>query len=107
AGRSLRWGTARASDDGSPGARMLVSSPAIEAGGTSAALVTTAPGVLTSVTLPRPAHVDLAPRCGSLAGDGSARIRLTAHRWGLLPVGPAHVLVSDPFGAVRAQQTLP
>ncbi|HLQ80479.1 MAG TPA: DUF58 domain-containing protein [Brachybacterium sp.] len=104
---SLAWRTARAEEDGIPGARMHVTSPTIEEGGTSAALVTTAPGVLTSVTLPRPAHVDLAPRCGSLAGDGSARIRLTAHRWGLLPVGPAHVLVSDPFGAVRAQQTLP
>ena len=104
---SLARRTARAEENDVGGAHMRVTRPTVEEGGTSAAVVTTAPGVLTSVTLPRAPHVDLAPPCGSLAGDGSARIRITAHRWGLVPVGPAHVLVSDSFGAVRAQQTLP
>ena len=98
---------ARGEERGVTGPRMRVTRPTIEEAGTSAALATTAPGVLTTVSLPLPPHADLAPRHGSLAGDGAVRVRITGHRWGRVAVGPAHVLVTDVFGAFRAQQTLP
>ena len=98
---------ARGEEHGVTAPRMRVTRPTIEEGGTSAALLTTAPGVLTTASVPLPAHADLAPRHGSLAGDGSVRLRITAHRWGRVAVGPTHVLVTDPLGAFRAQHTLP
>src|SRR5699024_1122999 len=39
--------------------------------------------------------------------DGTVRLRITAHRWGRVAVGPTHVFATDPLGAFRAQQTLP
>src|SRR5699024_5264282 len=39
--------------------------------------------------------------------DGSLRLRVSAQRWGRIRVGPVHVLVSDAFGAFRAQQRVP
>lgn len=98
---------ARGEEHGVSPPRMRVTRPTIEEGGTSAALLTTAPGTLTTASVPLPAHADLAPRHGSVAGDGTVRLRITAHRWGRVAVGPTHVLVTDPFGAFRAQQTLP
>ena len=79
----------------------------IEEGGTAAVTVRTSPGTLTAATLPMPRAADVAPRHGSLAGDGEVRLRVTAHRWGRIRVGPMHVLVADALGAYRAQRTLP
>src|SRR5699024_15592 len=62
---------ARGEEHGMTGPRMLVTRPTIEEGGTCAALVTTSPGVLTTVSLPIPPQTDLAPRHGSLAADGT------------------------------------
>ena len=98
---------ARGEEHRMTGPRMRVTRPTIEEGGTCAALVTTSPGVLTTVSLPIPPQTDLAPRHGSLAADGTVRLRITAHRWGRVAVGPTHVLATDPLGAFRAQQTLP
>lgn len=64
-------------------------------------------GQLVSATLPMQPHSELAPRYGSATGDGQARLRIGAKRWGRIRVGPVHVLVSDALGAYRAQLTLP
>lgn len=79
----------------------------IEEGGTAAVTVRTSPGVLTTATLPMPPHADVAPRHGSVAGDGAVGMRISAQRWGRVRVGPMHVLVADALGAYRAQRTLP
>jgi uncharacterized protein (DUF58 family) len=87
--------------------QLRVSRRTIEEGSGAAVTVRTAPGVLTTATLPMPPHTDVAPRHGSLAGDGEVRMRLSAQRWGRIRVGPMHVLVADALGAYRAQRTLP
>jgi len=84
-----------------------VSRRSIEEGGTVAVTVRTAPGVLTAATLPMPRHARVAPRHGSLAGDGAVALRVSAQRWGRIRVGPVHVLVADALGAYRAQRNLP
>ncbi|ATG52737.1 DUF58 domain-containing protein [Brachybacterium vulturis] len=87
--------------------QLRISRRSIEEGGTAAVVVQTAPGVLTTASLPMPPHAELAPRHGSLAGDGEVALRVSAQRWGQLRVGPLHVLVADALGARRAQRTLP
>src|SRR5699024_119920 len=67
-----------------------VSRRSIEEGGTVAVTVRTAPGVLTAATLPMPRHARVAPRHGSLAGDGAVALRVSAQRWGRIRVGPVH-----------------
>src|SRR5699024_7899287 len=57
-----------------------VSRRSIEEGGTVAVTVRTAPGVLTAATLPMPRHARVAPRHGSLAGDGAVALRVSAQR---------------------------
>lgn len=79
----------------------------IEEGATTAATVSASPGVLTATTVPLRPHADMHPRYGSVVGDGETRLRLTAHRWGRVDVGPTHVLLADSLGAFRAQLTLP
>ncbi|MFC7457239.1 DUF58 domain-containing protein [Brachybacterium sp. GCM10030267] len=79
----------------------------LEEGGTAAVSMTTAPGVLTAATVPMQPHAVYGPRHGSVAGDGSLRLRVSAQRWGRVRVGPIHVLATDAFGAFRAQQQLP
>lgn len=86
---------------------LRVNRRSIEEGGTATVTVRTGPGVLTAATLPMPHHAELAPRHGSLAGDGTVGLRISAQRWGRIQVGPTHVMVADPLGAYRAQRSLP
>ncbi|MGY5764054.1 DUF58 domain-containing protein [Brachybacterium sp. DNPG3] len=79
----------------------------IEEGASSSLTVRTAPGLLLAATVPLRAHTDLAPRYGAIVSAGEVRVRVTSHRWGLVTMGPTHVLVADALGAHRAQQTLP
>ncbi|APX34290.1 hypothetical protein BH708_18030 [Brachybacterium sp. P6-10-X1] len=98
---------ARGEEHGTAAATVTSNRRSIEEGGTAAISVRTAPGVLTAATIPLPPHSHFSPRHGSAAGDGSLRLRVSAQRWGRIHVGPVHVLVSDAFGAFRAQQLLP
>ena len=104
---ALALRTARGDEQGVPFPQLRLNRRRIEEDGAASAVVTTSPGLLTTATLPMPPHADLAPRFGSLTGDGSTRLRIGARRWGRIDVGPAHVLVNDALGAYRAQVTLP
>ena len=98
--------TARGEERGVPLPRMRLNRRRLEEDGAASATVTTAPGLLTTATLPMPPHADLAPRYGSRTGDGTARLRIAARRWGRIEVGPAHVLTADALGAYRTEVTL-
>lgn len=89
-----------------PAPSVAVTRQVIEEGAAAAVSVRSEPGVLTAVTVPMRAHARLHPRLGSGAGDGRVRLRLSAQRWGRVPVGPMHVVLADPLGAFRAQTTL-
>ena len=89
-----------------PGPVLRASARSIPEGGRATVAVTTAPGLLTSVTLPQSSLLELTPGYGALIDDGEARFEVLAKRWGTVPIGPAHVLVTDAFGAFRAQRML-
>ena len=99
--------TARGEERSYPAPSLHLNRRRIDEDGAARATVTTSPGLLTTANVPRPPHADLAPRHGSLTGDGGAALRIGARRWGRIEVGPVHVLVADPLGAFRAQVDLP
>lgn len=96
----------RGESEAVPGPVLRASATTVPEGGSAIVAVTTHPGLLTSVTLPLSAAAELEPGGGSLVGDGEARFAIRATRWGTVPVGPAHVQVTDAFGAFRAQRAL-
>lgn len=98
--------TATHQDHGVPGPQVRTSARSLTEGSGAAIEVTTAPGLLTTVTLPLSPAADLNPPRGSLCADGQTRFSLLAHRWGRLEVGPMHVMVLDPLAAHRAQAEL-
>ncbi len=97
----------RGEEQGIPAPRPSVNRHRLEEGGTAAVTVAGTPGTLVAATIPRRGHTDLAPRHGSLGGDGTVSLRVSAQRWGQVSVGPVHVLVADALGAFRAQRELP
>lgn len=104
---AVAWRLNREQGQGIAPARLQLGRGVIEEAATSTVSVLSSPGVLTTASVPLRPHARLSPRYGSTSGDGRARLRLTAQRWGRVDVGPVHVLLSDPLGAFRSQQVLP
>lgn len=99
--------TARGEERTFPYPSLRLNRRRIDEDGAARATVTMGSGLLTTATVPMPPHADLAPRYGSVTGDGTAELRVGARRWGRIEVGPVHVLTADPLGAFRAQVALP
>ncbi|PWH07681.1 DUF58 domain-containing protein [Brachybacterium endophyticum] len=98
---------ARGERDGLLRPRVRSTGRKLDEGGTVAIAVDSSEDVLLGLSVPVPAHALLSPPLGSELTARSARLVVTAQRWGRYEIGPLHVALADALGAFRTQTTLP
>lgn len=94
-------GAARSAAPDAAPVRVRLRRTTIPEQGTTAVDVSAAPHLLLGTTWPLRAGLRTSPPRAASATTGTARLRVTASRWGRYELGPVHVVLTDAAGAYR------